>query len=143
MHRMILIVTTLALLSAPAASQRRSPWMSEDELTRTFGGQTIDGHYPNGRTFTETYRAEGRIDYEDELRSSGGRWTVASGAFCTIYDSEPTGGCFRVMKSGPNCFDFYFVARTEDEADTPRSPDWSAQGWLRDEASTCAEGANV
>ena len=116
---------------------------SEEELANTFGGQTIDGHYPNGHTFTETYKVEGRIDYRDDYRSSGGRWSVTNGSFCTIYDSDPTGGCFRVMRSGPNCFDFYFIARTEDEAMAPRSPDWSAQGWLRDQASTCTDGANV
>ena len=48
------------------------------------------------------------------MRECGGHWSVASGTFCTIYDDDPTGGCFRVQKTGANCFEFYFVARTED-----------------------------
>jgi hypothetical protein len=131
------------LAAAAAAASQEAPWMSETDLRSTFAGQTIDGHYPNGSTFTETYDGTGRIDYRDTMRSSGGRWSIVEGTFCTIYDDDPTGGCFRVIKSGTNCFEFYFVARTEDEASRPRSPDWTARGWLADRNSTCTEGSNV
>jgi hypothetical protein len=117
--------------------------MGEEDLRRTFAGATIDGHYQSGRTFTEHYDAAGRVDYRDEARKTGGRWTIVSGSFCTLYDEDPTGGCFRVARTGANCFEFYFVARTEDEARRPRDPDWTARGWLAREASTCGEGANV
>ena len=48
--------------------------------------------------------------------STAGRWSISEGTLCTIYDNDPTGGCFRVLKTGSNCFEFYFVARNEYEA---------------------------
>lgn len=117
--------------------------LSGDEIRAALGGKTIDGHYRNGRTFTESYTDAGRLDYRDELRQSGGHWSIVNGTFCTIYDTDPTGGCFRVRRSGANCFEFYFVARTEEEARTPRDPDWTARGWLNDRKSTCVDGANA
>ncbi len=117
--------------------------MSEADIRAALGGQAIDGHYRSGRTFSETYGADGRIAYRDDVRASGGRWSLVNGAFCTIYDSDPSGGCFRVKRSGSNCFEFYFVARTTEEAKTPRSPDWTARGWRADARSTCVDGANA
>jgi hypothetical protein len=136
-----LAISSLAIL--PTAAEPSGLWMSDTELRSTFGGQTIDGLYPNGRTFTESYKSSGRIDYRDDRRTTGGRWSTIEGSFCTIYDDDPTGGCFRVMRTGANCYEFYFVARTEDEARTPRTPDWTARGWLSGTSSTCTEGSNV
>lgn len=143
MRLTLLALAALALTSPASVAGERPPWMTEAELSKAFAGQTIDGHYPDGQTFTETYKAEGRIDYRDERRTTRGRWSVVNGAFCTLYDDDPTGGCFRVLKSGTNCYEFYFVARSEEEAKKPRQPDWSAQGWIANEASTCTEGANA
>lgn len=142
--RSILPLLAALLLAAPIArGGERPPWMTEVELSQTFGGKTIDGHYPNGQTFTETYNKGGNIDYRDERWSAHGRWSVINGSFCTLYDDDPTGGCFRVMQSGDNCYEFYFVARSEEEAKTPRSPDWSARAWISSRTSTCTEGANA
>jgi hypothetical protein len=139
-----LVLAALAAAGVARAEDGEvSPWMSERELRATFGGKDIDGHYPNGETFSESYKTGGRIYYRDTVRTTGGRWSVVNGTFCTIYDDDPTGGCYRVMKSGDNCYEFYFVARTEEEARTPRSPDWTARGWLRSEAATCTSGENV
>lgn len=144
MRRSILALVLTALAAGPAKSENQpTPWMSEGELRVTFGGATIDGHYPSGRGFTETYLSSGRLDYRDTRHATGGRWSITDGAFCTIYDDDPTGGCFRVMKSGSNCFEFYFISRTEEEARTPGQPDWTARGWLSTSASTCTEGSTV
>lgn len=116
-------------------------WMNDAEIKQALGGKIIDGHYRNGRTFTESYLTAGGIKYVDDFRSSGGHWSVVNGSFCTIYDGNSAGGCFRVRRSGANCFEFYFVARTEEEAVTPRQPDWTARGWLKDVKSTCVDGA--
>jgi hypothetical protein len=133
----------VVVASLPAGADQASLWMTESELRTTFTGVTIDGHYQNGRTFTETYAAEGGVDYRDSVRVSGGHWSIVAGTFCTIYDDDPAGGCFRVMRSGENCYEFYFVARTEEQAATPGSPDWSARGWLNSKPATCTDGANV
>lgn len=96
--RLILIVLGALMLTGPFSyAGERPPWMTDAEISRTFGGQTIDGHYPDGQTFTETYRSGGSIDYRDERRSTHGRWSVVNGSFCTLYDDDPTGGCFRVL----------------------------------------------
>ena len=142
-HSLLALMASCAAGGWAWADTRTQPWMTEAELRTTFGGQTIDGHYQSGRAFSETYGSSGRIDYKDTGRATKGRWSVVDGTFCTIYDDDPTGGCFRVMKQRPNCFEFYFVARTEDEASRPRNPDWTARGWLSTETSTCTEGANV
>jgi hypothetical protein len=130
---------------AALAEQSPSPaWMGDADIRRAFAGQTIDGHYANGQTFTESYLAGGRIDYREQARTLTGRWSVEAGTFCTIYDTSPTGGCFRVRQLSANCYEFYFVARDESEAVArPGKPSWTARGWHNDKRSTCEEGANV
>lgn len=144
MRRYVITLAMTSLIAGPALSENQpNPWMSEGELRDTFGGKTIDGHYPSGSGFTETYRASGRVDYRDTKRVTGGRWSITEGAFCTIYDDDPTGGCFRVMRSGANCFEFYFISRTEEQVRTPGEPDWTARGWLSTSDPTCTEGSTV
>lgn len=145
---MFAVARVLALLlglatATGAGAIGAETWMSGDEITIALGGKAIDGHYRGGRTFSETYAFDGSLRYRDDKRQSGGHWSVINGSFCTIYDTDPTGGCFRVRRSGANCFEFYFVARTETEAATPRTPDWTARGWLNDTKDTCVEGANA
>lgn len=136
----LVLLATLAAVRPVAAVER---WMTEDEMRAAFEGKTLDGHYQGGRTFTETYRAEGRLRYRDELRASDGHWSVTAGTFCTIYDEDPTGGCFRVHREGANCYEFYFVARTEERAKEPGAPSWTARAWVSGEKSTCVDGANA
>lgn len=150
----LLMFSATALAATAAAGEKSVPesgpeksvlWMAEPELRTVFAGKQIDGHYENGKVFQERYLANGRLEYSEAERRTGGRWSVQSGTFCTIYDTDPAGGCFRVHRVGSNCFEFYFVARTEDEAARPerRTPDWTARGWVSDQPSTCTEGANV
>ena len=141
--RRILFVIMLSAGCSSAHALDGGGYMSGDEISTALGGKTIDGHYRSGRTFTESYKDGGRLEYRDDMRQSGGHWSIVNGTFCTIYDSDPTGGCFRVRRSGSNCYEFYFVARTEEEAKTPRDPDWTARGWLNDRKDTCVEGANA
>jgi len=118
--------------------------MSEADLDATFRGQSIDGHYDDGDTFQETYRADGSVSYRDTRRTSGGKWSVQAGTFCTIYDGDPAGGCYRVRRQSENCFEFFFVARTEAEARRdPRKPAWTARGWFSGKPSTCATHESV
>lgn len=120
-------------------------WMGDSDLSAAFKAKTVNGHYKNGDRFTETYAVDGSVAYRDDGRESGGHWSVESGTFCTIYDDDPAGGCFRVKRAGSNCYEFYFVARTEAEASQGRTkkPDWVAQAWFKDQVSTCVAGADV
>ncbi len=119
-------------------------WMSDERLVATFAGRSIDGAYENGDAFHESYAAGGSVTYRDGRRTSRGKWSVRAGTFCTIYDDDPSGGCYRVRQESENCFEFHFVARTEVEAERdPRKPDWTARGWFPDKPSTCVEGESV
>jgi hypothetical protein len=117
--------------------------MGEADLRASLGGKHIAGHYRTGRAFTEAYNADGSLLYNDDERHSDGHWSVTNGTFCTIYSEDPSGGCFRVKRHGDNCFEFYFVARTEEGTAKPDAPSWTARGWVEGAKDTCVEGSNV
>ncbi len=146
--RLACALALVALLAPMSATAEPPPppdaWMSEGEIDSRFRGTAIDGHYASGRTFSESYGRDGRLEYRERDRHTRGRWSVEAGAFCTIYDQDPTGGCYRVRRVGGNCFEFYFVARTEEQARRdPNAPSWTARGWINTVPATCADGASV
>lgn len=116
-------------------------WMQSGDIHDAFSGRTIDGYYADKRRFTERYDADGRLVYVEPYVRNAGRWSVRANAFCTIYDRDPTGGCYRVEKLSANCFAFYFISRSERQAedDPLKRPKWTARGWRQDEPSTCEE----
>lgn len=120
-------------------------WMGADQIKGAFAGQDVAGYYVDGTTFTESYGSDGRIDYRETNRRMSGSWSVVSDTFCTIYDTSPTGGCYRVHQTSANCYEFYFVARDEREAAAPdpKQPSWTARGWRRSQPSTCADAPVV
>lgn len=138
-----LMVTTLA--AGPVLALTEPAWMDETAMNLAFSGKTIDGHYADGATFEERYDGDGRLAYKDAKRGTNGRWSLQAGTFCTIYDIDPSGGCYRVHKVSNNCFEFYFAARTVEQAQSdPRDkPSWTARAWVRGETSTCAENVGV
>lgn len=138
----------LAIMPAYTTSfaQSTSFWMSDQELNVTFAGKSIAGHYADGVTFEETYKTNRRLEYVEGERRETGKWSVVAGTFCTIYDNEAGGGCFRVHRSSSNCYEFYFLARDEQTAQTLERQgrsSWTARAWRRDAASTCEEQASV
>lgn len=120
-------------------------WMDGQQIQTLLGGKEIAGEYANGRPFTERYLADGRIEYTDQITSLGGHWSVTAGTLCTIYDGDPAGGCFRVVRSGANCFEFYFVSRTEETAPgkDDEKPKWTARGSLSGSSEGCPDQADV
>ena len=136
--------TSLLGLWSVAAAATDAAWMSEDDMRAAFSGVTLEGKYGSGKPFTESYGSDGRIEYREAATIIGGKWTVESGTFCTIYDRDPTGGCYRVKKVGGNCYEFYFVARTEKQAKAdPKSPSWTARGSVTGKPGICAEEHSV
>lgn len=133
------------LAVSPVLALSDLSWMSESALNRAFSGKTIEGHYADGAKFVERYDGNGHLNYRDDKRETQGRWSLQAGTFCTIYDLDPTGGCYRVHKVSDNCFEFYFAARTVEQAqNSPNDkPSWTARGWVRGETSTCAENVGV
>lgn len=120
-------------------------WLGAAEIERALKGQTLEGMYASGRRFTERYLDDGAVEYVEDGVTITGHWSVTAGTLCTIYDSDPTGGCFRVAASGKNCLEFYFVARSEAAAPGPpdTKPDWTARGAVNGQTDACKEEANV
>jgi hypothetical protein len=142
MRRILISMGSLAAVMALAwPAFANTKWMGDADIRAAFAGSTIEGIYSNQVTFVESYAANGRIDYVEAHRKMSGQWSVINAQFCTIYDVSPTGGCFRVVRLGDNCFEFYFQSRDEQKAAEPDSgkPSWTAQGWRKGEKPTCKE----
>lgn len=118
-------------------------WLRDAEITAALAGKTIDGRYASGRGFTEHYDPDGRVQYMEEGATIGGRWSVTAGTLCTIYDTDPAGGCFRVARVSANCFEFFFATRTEEAAPGGETPQWTARGSVTGEASACQDSESV
>jgi len=81
--------------------------LGADQLRDQLGGHAVAGYYlADKKPFAEAYNPDGSIDYSDTDTSETGHWTVKAGTFCTDYD-HMNGGCWYVLKQGPNCYEFY------------------------------------
>jgi hypothetical protein len=131
----------LAVIGAPARAEHG--WMSEAAMRTAFIGKTLDGYYADGEDWTESYGADGRLNYSDRKRKSLGYWYFRDQVFCTFYDpgQDIDGGCFMAVQASPNCYEFYVAGFSEREADRARPPGpvgrWVARASRHGEASTC------
>ena len=152
LRRSILLALLLcAQKFAASTGQATGPWMSEEAMRAAFIGKTLDGHYGNGVTWTETYFDNGRLAYREPLRQAHGTWSFHGRVFCTFYDPDGqrqalVGGCWTAIKAGSNCYEFYLAGAAaddpaEDDLRLPRA--WNARGWRRGEPPTCQEKPSV
>ena len=146
------IAAAAAVAGALAPVPASTPWMSEEAMRAAFIGKTLDGHYGNGLTWTETYFSDGRLDYREPERRAAGQWSFRGHVFCTFYDgarAQPplTGGCWTAIRSGTNCYEFYLAGLSREdpaEDDTEGAIQrWNARGWRQDEPSTCQDKPSV
>jgi hypothetical protein len=130
-------------LATPLSAARA--WMSDAELLDQFRGATIDGRYAGGKAFTERYGDDGRVTYIEHAMMLRGHWSITEGTLCTIYEGDASGGCYRVARVAPNCFEFYFVSRTEKAAPGPPDgqPQWTARGAVQGQSSACSDTPSV
>lgn len=140
-----LIAQAAALITQTTAANALAAWLSESELRTALAGKTLDGQYANGRAFTESYGEDGRLWYLEAGNKIYGHWSITAGSFCTIYDTDSSGGCFRVAKVSKNCFEFYFVSRTEDAAPgrDGDKPKWTARASVSGEDEACKDEVAV
>jgi hypothetical protein len=152
-------IGVLTLTLAAQAGPALEPWMDEMQLQAAFSGKTVRGYYVDGRGFSESYKADGAIEYQEYGKnglSSHGYWSLRSGSFCTFYAlPELNGGCFRVRQTSQNCYDFYYVARSEVGAEwlgqvkpdgaQPNKivPNLIARAAATDRETTCSADMNV
>ena len=120
-------------------------WLEGGEILSQLSDQTIDGRYASGKAFTERYAADGRVTYKEPGVTLAGHWSVTEGTLCTIYDGDASGGFYRVARVDSNCYEFYFVSRTEQAAPGPPDgkPAWTARGALQGQASACHDQPSV
>lgn len=142
-HLKGLLVLSLSLLVLAAQAHAFRFWLEDREISEVFSGATLEGSYASGRTFIEHYREGGGVEYAESDKNTAGHWSVTAGSLCTIYDSDPTGGCFRVTRVGENCYEFYFASRTEADAPGDRQPSWTARGSIKGKPGGCRDGASV
>ena len=121
-------------------------------MRAAFIGKTLDGHYGNGITWTETYLGDGRLDYREKARGATGKWYFRGHVFCTFYDpsdAQPplSGGCWTAIKAGTNCYEFYLAGLTREppfeDGEADMGQRWNARGWRSDEPSTCTDKPSV
>jgi len=120
-------------------------WMAEEAMRQAFVGSTLDGHYVDGMRWSETYTADGRLDYREVVRGGIGYWYFRDHVFCTFYDPGQglSGGCWTALKISANCYEFYVAElagpSTADEAAPGPLRSWAARAWLRGVPSTCED----
>jgi hypothetical protein len=127
-----LVLTAILVAGGAAFANGR---MDGKEIGRVFAGATLEGVYFDGSFFTEEYRRDGTIGYHDAEHEDAGRWSVRGDTFCTFYEDRE-GACFFVVRQGKNCFSFFEQKLGSDGTPVPRE-EWTSQGWLRSEPSTC------
>jgi hypothetical protein len=134
-----LILAFLVVETASAMAGEISVLKGPDILSM-LSGKTVRGAYLDGTAFTETFWPDGKDTYWDPRGTSMGKWSVARDLMCFEYDPEykMAGGCFRVEKSGANCFDFYAMSATMNDAPvTDKKPRYVARASADGVAGTC------
>jgi hypothetical protein len=131
-----LCLATAALAQSP---KQLLPWMTDAQITAFVKGVEIAGEYSDGTTFTELYKPDGEADYFDNRYGRVmGQWSVVNNHFCTLYEHEMRGACFRGVQRGSNCFEFYASTATPAETASPQGePTWTARAWRKGVPNTC------
>jgi hypothetical protein len=114
--------------------------MSRDEVVAAFVDQQLSGVYPSGTPWSEMIRADGTSDYREGGNRREGRWWMRRDEFCFRYDLPLSGGCFRVVRVGTNCYELYAVNPGQETVPGPQTgANWNGRMWRDDAAPTCEE----
>ena len=140
--RLAAIAAALMLLAVPAGAQgflERNA-MGRDEVLAAFVDQQLSGVYPSGLPWSELIRSDGTSDYREGGHRREGLWWMRGDDFCFRYNIPLSGGCFRVVRIGTNCYELYAVNPGELRAPGPRSgANWNGRMWRDNTAPTCEE----
>jgi hypothetical protein len=146
--RSIVALGLLLGLCLPAAATDKpkgSVVLDGPAIIKVFENQMVTGVYADGTPVKERYALGGGIDYWDSYRSSKGTWSVVNNLLCTFYDNtEMSGGCFRVEQVSTNCFDYFALADSTEEALKPEgAPRYTARGHIEGLPDTCPDALSV
>ena len=143
MVRLAGVLALIAGAAAAAGAVSSRTWMTEEAMRAAFVGKTLDGHYVDGLTWTETYSRDGRLDYRESFRSGRGSWHFQGNIFCTFYDPGHglNGGCWTTVQVSVNCYEFYPADWIEPDLGKDAAPGppraWVARAWRQGERSSC------
>ncbi|HRK19814.1 MAG TPA: hypothetical protein PK970_12710 [Hyphomicrobiaceae bacterium] len=134
------VAVLVALASAPigagmADEADRRPFLDDASIRALVVGHDFAGRYNTGKPWAEDYHTSGTLKYREMNIDVDGYWTLADGVFCTFYNRELGGGCWRVLRVSANCFEFYGVSRGPGPSIADAA--WTARGWKTKEAPTC------
>ena len=130
-------------LTLAVAHATEAPWMGEAALRTELTGKELAGIYPSGNHWRETIRADGTSDYLEQGRRKEGHWWLNGTEFCFTYGTAGSGGCFRVTRQSPNCYELFFVEEADARQDAPRtgSPSWNGMLWRTEAPTSCEQPA--
>jgi hypothetical protein len=138
---------SLALIAilgpAPAADAQnlvKRNAMNRNEIVAAFANRQLSGIYPSGLPWSELIRSDGTSDYREGERRREGRWWMRGHNFCFSYAPPMSGGCFRVVRIGTNCYELYAVNPGDGPSPAPGADeDWNGRMWRDDVPPTCEE----
>lgn len=114
--------------------------MSRDEIVAAFVDQQLSGVYPSGLSWSELVRGDGTSDYREGENRREGRWWMRGDDFCFRYQLPTSGGCFRVVRLGANCYELYALNPGQETVPGPQTgANWNGRMWRDDAAPTCEE----
>ena len=141
-HRRIVALVVLMVSSLPATATEQLPKaivLDGPAIITAFEGKTVSGAYASGLAVSETYALGGGISYWDPNSTTTGKWSVVNNLLCTFYDNME-GGCFRIERLSQNCFDYFALADSEEEALNPSGkPRYTARAAIDGAPSTCPD----
>lgn len=134
------VLAGIATMSVPSAAMRT--WMQEPEIRAELTNRKLAGIYPSQVAWSELINADGTTDYEEGRERRPGRWSVEGELFCFVYALPHQGGCFRIVKQSPNCYELY-TASIGGQAPSPpplaSTMSWNGRMWRDAERATCED----
>lgn len=136
----LIAVAACGLAAAAVQAGDSRAWMQESQIRAELTNLRLAGLYPNNVAWSEQIKADGSTDYEEASERRPGHWSVAGELFCFVYAMQHQGGCFRIVKHSPNCYELY-TASVGGQAPNPPPPasrmSWNGRMWRDGERGTC------
>lgn len=137
----LFVVAMLAFVgSSPLYAERG--WMQQGQIIDELTNVRLTGLYPTNVPWSEVINADGTTEYFEGSERRPGRWSVQGELYCFAYAMPHQGGCFRIVKHSPNCYELYTasIGNVSPMAPPPASAmAWNGRMWREAEPGTCGE----
>jgi hypothetical protein len=139
-----------AIVATLSTAHATRTWMNEQAIRSEFIGNTLDGHFYDGRIWTVTLFQDGRVDQvQSPHHLIRGRWFIRGSVFCSLPEMAHRPlfvvSCWTIIKTSANCYEYFRVGSRGEEPVEEESRErlWYAKGWRQGEASTCGDRPSV